>query len=382
MVTNGHGEVAIADRIARELRALLPDAELDHLALVGDAPSETMRDVGPRRAMPSGGLIAMGNLRNIAHDVRAGLLRLSYAQYGFLRRVRGAYDVVIAIGDVYALAMARFVRARTVFVGTAKSVMVAPYGSFERRLLRKAAACFVRDDATADSLRERGVNVEPAANVIGDLLGTPDGSDAADAVVGFAPALALFPGSRESAYGDASFLLDVTCELAATHPGLGAVLSIAHGLDVERFRAVARRGGRDVATTKDESIPFIVKLDGREIVRAWRGPIGPLLAHVTLVLGQAGTANEAAAAAGVPVIAFEQDRDRKARWYRRRQRGLLGDAMTVLPGDLGSASAGVRDILADPARRNRMSEVGRERMGTPGAAARIAKRIASLVANE
>ena len=48
-----------------------------------------MHEVGPRRAMPSGGLIAMGNVRNIARDLRSGLLALTLAQRAFLARARG-----------------------------------------------------------------------------------------------------------------------------------------------------------------------------------------------------------------------------------------------------------------------------------------------------
>jgi uncharacterized protein (TIGR03492 family) len=377
-VTNGHGETAIADRIGLELRTIAPGARLDHLALVADQGADPMREVGPRRAMPSGGLIAMGNTRNLAQDLRAGLLRLTLAQAGFLRRARGAYAVAVAVGDVYALAMTLLARARTVFVGSAKSVAVAPYGAFERRILARATACFVRDDDTARALRRRGLDVD-VANAIVDLVAMPDDSAVESAVAGFAPALALFPGSRESAYGDAGFLLDVTSELALQRPGLGAALSVARGLDADRFAADAQRAGWRVRTTAHESVPFVLSRDGREIVRAWRGTLGPLLPRVALVLGQAGTANEAAAAAGVPVIAFERDRDRKARWYRERQRGLLGEALAVFPGRLNEAVAGVRAILEDAARRSRMGEIGRARMGEAGGARRIAQRIASLL---
>jgi uncharacterized protein (TIGR03492 family) len=214
--------------------------------------------------------------------------------------------------------------------------------------------------------------------VIVDLLATSDDERVNRAVAGFAPALALFPGSRESAYQDAAFLVDVTCELAAGAPALGSALSIARGLDAARFAESIRKHGREVRVTRDPSIPFIVSSGGREVVRAWRGEIGPLLARAALLLGQAGTANEAAAAAGVPVIAFEQDRDRKARWYRQRQRGLLGGAMAVLPGDVVQAAGGVREILADETRRQAMSEAGRARMGAPGGAGRIAECIAAL----
>lgn len=380
-VSNGHGEASVAERIAGELSALAPEFELDHLALVGDGSSEAMNDVGPARAMPSGGLIAMGNVRNIVTDLRSGLLGLTLAQFRFLRSARRRYDVTAAIGDTYALMMSSIAGAPVVFVGTAKSVRVAPYGPFEEQLLRRTAACFVRDDATARRLTEHGLRVEPAANVIVDLYAGTDDPRAQRAVDGFSPAIALFPGSRAGAYADAEFLLRVTREVARARPSLGAVLSLARGLDAGEFAAAAQRAGWTVSREPgDAAIPFALTLDGRERVRAWRGPLGPVLDRVALVLGQAGTANEAAAAAGVPVAAFENARGRKALWYRRRQHGLLGDALAVLPATLGPAAAGVRGLLDDPARRARMGEAGRTRMGPPGGARRIAERIAAIAA--
>lgn len=378
-VTNGHGEAAIADRIASELRVLTPDARIDHLALVGEGPGGAMRDVGPRRVMPSGGLVAMGNVRNLVRDVRAGLVPLTWAQLSFLRSVRGRYDAAVAVGDVYALAMTRLARAPTVFVGSAKSVNVAPYGPVEERWLARASACFVRDEATASALRRHGLRAE-VANAIVDLFKTDDDPNAARAVEGFEPALALFPGSRQEAYDDARFLLGLTRDLAVRRPGLGGVLSIAPGLDADRFAEDARRDGWRVRVADDDLLPFVLGSDSRDIVRAWRGTLGPLLARVALVLGQAGTANEAAAAAGVPVVAFEREHDRTARWYRRRQRGLLGDALEVFGGNRNDAVAGIEALLDDQHRRERMAEAGRARMGDAGGARQIAQRIAALLA--
>lgn len=377
-VTNGHGEAAIAQRIGAELHTLLPDARLDHLALVGDRFESTMRDVGPRRAMPSGGLIAMGNARNLTRDLRAGLLRLTWSQAAFLRAARGEYDAAVAVGDVYALVMTLLARAPAVFVGSAKSVDVAPYGAFEERVLSRAKLRFVRDEATASALRAHGVEAD-AANAIVDLFVSPDDPRIEAAVDGFAPALALFPGSRDSAYADAGFLLDVVGKLAESRERIGAVLSIAPGLDSARFAADARHAGWEVAPAPHPGIPFTLSRAGRAIVRGWQGPLGPLLARVALVLGQAGTANEAAAAAALPVVAFEREADRRSSWYRRRQRGLLGEALSVLPARLDDAARGVGEILDDPVRRVRMGATGRSRMGTPGASRRIAERIAEML---
>lgn len=378
-VSNGNGEAAIADRIAEEIRAIDPSLQLDHLALVGVGRSQFMREVGPQRQMPSGGLIAMGNVGNIARDVAGGLLGLTLAQRRFLVRSRGVYARTIAVGDVFALLMALAAHAPTTYVGTAKSVNVAPYGRMEERVLRRADSIFVRDRATAELLRSHGVRADAPGNAIVDLFASADDPLADRAAEAFAPALAVFPGSRENAYEEAPFLARVVRGCARTHPKLGGIFSVAPQLDPRRFIDVFERDGWQVERHTDGPIPFSLRDGERTLVRAWRGSIGPLLSRVQLVVGQAGTANEAAAAAGVPVVAFELGKDRKTAWYRMRQHGLLGDALAVLPGDPDAAVSGVNALLDDAARRVRMAHVGRERMGAAGGSRAIAAAIVELV---
>lgn len=375
-VTNGHGEIAIAARLALELQALGP-IPCDHLALVGDFryPS-TMRDVGPRRSMPSGGVLAMGNVRNIVRDLRAGLLVHTLAQLRFLHGIRGSYTLAVAVGDVFALLMAMRAQARTtVFVGTAKSVHVAPYGPLEERIIAKAGAVFVRDLPTAQQLAAHGISAATAANAIVDLYA----GDGAALDVPFEPLLAIFPGSREGAYDDAPFLAEVAAGVAQRDAGAGAVLSIAPGIDVERMCALFEADGWEIARGTQTNQPFSLLRNGTEIVRAWQGPLGAMLRRATLVLGQAGTANEAAAAMGIPIVAFARSGETRAPWYRMRQIGLLGEAMIVAPRDAQAAVAQVCALLHDPARRAEMGRVGRQRMGPPGGAAQIAGTLAQLV---
>jgi uncharacterized protein (TIGR03492 family) len=305
--------------------------------------------------MPSGGLVAMGNLRALAADVRAGFLGLFGRQLAFLGAAGARYAAIVAVGDVYALVLARVARRPTVFVGTAKSVYVAPYGPLERRLLRTARRVFVRDPATAAFLRARGVAAEAPGNVIVDLL-------AGDARVdwhGAAERIALLPGSRARAYDDAVRLAGIARLVARRVPGSAAVLSIAPGLNAAGFAPA---------------------LAGEPPIAAWHDDLGALLADATIALGQAGTANEAAAACGVPVVACEFDGARKSAWYRMRQARLLGEALVVVPGDAQRAADAIVALLADRGRRARMARVGRERMGVRGGAAAIARAIATTAA--
>lgn len=355
-VTNGHGEASIAKRIAADLRPLGTVAT-DHLALVGaDHGDADFRDVGPQATLPSGGLVAMGNVRAFLADVRAGFLRLFGRQATFLARSGSHYAAVVAVGDVYALLLARLARRPTIFVGTAKSVYVAPYGPGERCVLRTARLVFVRDGATAAYLRDRGVAAEAPGNVIVDLLTT----DARVDWHGATERIALLPGSRGRAYEDAVRLADVVRRVARRVPAAAAIMSIAPGLDPGRFAPV---------------------LAGEPLIDAWRNDLGALLRDATLALGQAGTANEAAAACGVPVVAFEFDGQRKSAWYRMRQARLLGEALAIVPGEPERAADAIVDLLADAPRRARMADVGRARMGARGGASAIAEAVAGLVAD-
>jgi tetraacyldisaccharide 4'-kinase len=353
-VSNGHGEASIAARIAREVRVLAPLAT-EHLALVGERFAEPdFPDVGPQRAMPSGGLVAMGNVRAFARDLGAGWLGLFASQLRFLSSVRGRYAAVVAVGDAYAAALVRRTGLRWVFVGTAKSEYVAPYAPIERRIVSRAARIFVRDAATAEALRRRGLRAEAPGNVIVDLL-------AEERRYGWPSAvrIALLPGSRERAYADAEQIAVIAERVAARVPGTSAVISIAPSLDPARFAPLLAR---------------------HPTLGVWTAGIGGILAEATLAIGQAGTANEAAAASGVPVVALELSGDRRRGWYRMRQERLLADAMLVAPGDPAAASEAIVALLNDPARLARMGAAGRERMGPAGGAAAIARAIVDLTA--
>ncbi|HEX3549433.1 MAG TPA: hypothetical protein VHT53_03620, partial [Candidatus Elarobacter sp.] len=293
--------------------------------------------------------------RAFVRDLRAGFAGLVVRQASFLRAVarERQYAAVVAVGDAYACALAAIARAPLAYVGTAKSVYVAPYGPGERRMLRLARRVFVRDAATAHALRARGVQAEAPGNVIVDLL-------AAGARIDWqAPLrLALLPGSRERAYADALRIADVVAALRARGLRPDAVLSVAPNLDERRFAPALERGA----------------------LRAWTGPLGALLRGATLVIGQSGTANEAAAAEGLPIVALELHDAPRDAWYRKRQVDLLGEALLVVPGDPEAAADAIAALLADDVRRAHMGAVGRDRMGGPGGARAIALAVAELAA--
>lgn len=347
-VTNGHGEIAIAGRVAADVRRI-DGAATDHLALVGTASGDdAFRAVGPQRNMPSGGLVAMGNVRAFLRDVAAGFVPFWFAGRLFLQRARTTYAVVVAVGDVYCLLMALGARTPTIFVGTAKSAYVAAYGAFERRVLRRARRVFVRDALTAQILRGHGVAAE-SANVIADLAQADERFPWQSAT-----RIVVLPGSRQTAYANAARIGAALAHVRAVRD-VEIAVSIAPGIDATRMLEALRTPARP-----------------------WSGELGGLFSGTTLAVGQAGTANEAAAAAGVPVVALANADGEPEDWYRMRQRKLLDGALAIVSSDPQRAAGELIELLDDAPRREAMATIGRQRMGEPGASAAIARTIVEV----
>jgi uncharacterized protein (TIGR03492 family) len=279
-----------------------------------------------------------------------------------------SYGAVVAVGDAYGLWMARAARLPAYFVGTAKSVYVAKYGPFERRILSSARRVFVRDKPTAEALRAGGVAAEAPGNVIVDLAYEARGYRWKGRA-----GIAILPGSRAGAYDAALRLCAVLARAAGDGPQ-EAALSLAPGIDAEKMARSLTGADWTIESGSGAGAdtPWIARRSGTEVA-AWRGEFGALLDGAVLALGQAGTANEAAAARGVPVAALAEPQGED--WYRMRQRRLLGDALAILPAPEAEAAEALRTLLHDPERLAAMSRTGLQRMGPPGGAAAIAAEV-------
>lgn len=399
--------------------------------------------VSPPAELPSGGFLRLGPA-NLWRDVRGGILRVAAAQVRALRELRRRGDVTlaVAVGDVVPLALAgRFLRCPVVFLPTAKSDYIAPHLGIEVRLMRRfCQKVFARDELTAENLRRRGVPAEFAGNPMMDVIagaggdaGDDAGADgtagavadgttdvaadvAADGVAGPA-VVALLPGSRSDAELNLQDLSLVAAALVALAPRKvwRFVVPLAAGFDLaEAGRAVERAGWNFVpvqgfahglvarATLHPLPVAATTALaslggpgtDGHAAgaqaeaaagdprVDFWRGRFASCLRAAGVVVGLAGTANEQAAGMGRPVVAFPGRGVQFTRKFLDTQKRLLGEALLpVIPDPLAVASE-VLALLGDPARRRRMAEAGRSRMGPPGGTGRVAEYLARAAHRE
>ncbi len=375
LVSNGYGEAAIAGYLGRAIAKQDADARLEHFPLVGRVRADAwLHPVGPQQDMPSGGLVANVNLKNLSADLRGGLLRLSIRQARFLRAQRQR-SAIIAVGDIFCLAMSLLAGRPTLFVATAKSDYVTPHSAIERWIARKAALTFARDEPTALSLRAKGIRAQYAGNVMMDGVRSGCVELQADPQ---AARFGVLPGSRADAPRVAAAmlgrLLSITELLRPRGRSVQAFMSVAPSVDALALIGALRSLGFAMPDPSgDEGIVARATHGSLEVVLV-RGAFGDVLAASQIVLGQAGTANEQAAGAGRPVVAALEpgENPKKMLWYRMRQKRLLGDALLVLPSDKDEFAQGVVQLIEDPRRLSLMGEQGRRRMGGPGGAVAVA----------
>ncbi len=186
VLSNGHGEDVIAARILQALLQQPYPPDIFALPLVGEGHAYQKLNIpliGTVRTMPSGGFVYMDG-RQLARDVRGGLLQLTWSQIQAVRRwVRSQkklnnQNAVLAVGDIVPLLFAYISGAKYAFVGTAKSeyyvrdeVGILPrtskaarwenfsgsiYHPWERWLMsrRRCKAVFPRDGLTAKILNQ------------------------------------------------------------------------------------------------------------------------------------------------------------------------------------------------------------------------------------
>ncbi|MBS2038706.1 hypothetical protein JST97_27240 [bacterium] len=356
VLSNGAGEDAIAASILEHLPAEL---EITVFPLIGAGSAYARRwpQMGEAGAPPSQGL-SNQSWRLWLEDFRHGLAGRVLRQWKQLRQQRAC--TALAVGDLVPCALAALAGMRTIyFVGTAKSVYHHAYSWPERFLLKRwVKKALVRDQPTADFLTLHGLSAAYLGNAMMDET-VPLGLD-----LGFERALALFPGSRAQAPQELPRQLRIWQRLQADFPCPAAV-AVAPGMDLQSLVPASsslRLTGeeRGVVGWLDEKVALV------------QGALGDLLARSWLALGQAGTAHEQAAGAGVPVVSLHPTPNGPLGWYRGRQQGLLGDALLVVSEDEAQAAKALARLATDPVERERRAAIGRERMGLPGGAARMA----------
>ncbi|MEC4805445.1 MAG: lipid-A-disaccharide synthase-related protein [Jaaginema sp. PMC 1079.18] len=407
-ISNGHGEDAIAIRILEQLQILCPTLEIAALPLVGEGQAYRSLEipiVGQVKTMPSGGFIYMDS-KQLLGDVKGGLLRLTWEQYKAVKhwaKTAPKDSIILAVGDFVPLLFAWLSGLPYAFVGTAKSEYylrnemgwLSPqakregwagsvYYPWERWLMRhkRCKGVFPRDSLTAKTLQRWCNNIFDLGNPMMDGLEAPPrfhpGKDEEDRLL----TILLLPGSRSpEAYQNWQVLLAAVHTITRQYSRREILFfaAIAPSLDLEPLsQALIAENWQ-----KQENNPI---LDDPE-ASTWQRD------HATLVLSQqayhqclhqsdfaiamAGTATEQFVGLGKPAIAIPGDGPQYTYAFAEAQSRLLGPSL-ILAQTPQKAAQSLEKLLRDPDRLQLIAENGRQRLGEPGAAHRIAKTLQNL----
>ena len=314
-ITNGHAEDLVADQIIKQLPA--SEYKTDKLSLVDTK-------------LPSGGF-SFRNFKYLIQDIAAGLFGNTIKHLKFLKKHKGKYNLVIAIGDIVPIIAALNTKCPFIFVGVNKSSYYKSFGSsytpWEKLLLKRyAKKVYVRDKATAHELKFAEYVGNPLMDLSGEMTNDPPKAD--KTIIGF------LPGTRK----DAKVNLEDFDKIAE---------------EIVKMKEPEIELKFVTATTEKDVPAFIENLS-----------FDSLLSQADLVIGLSGTGNEQVAGAGIPVISFYGRGAQYNKGFAKAQKQLLGKALSLIKdNDPILVAAEVWELIRHPYKREVMSKVGQERMG-------------------
>ncbi|MEA5564631.1 lipid-A-disaccharide synthase-related protein [Anabaena sp. UHCC 0399] len=416
VLSNGHGEDVIAVRILQELLQQSNPPDIFALPLVGEGRAYQQLDIpliGSVRTMPSGGFIYMDG-RQLARDVKGGLVQLTWSQIQAMRRwVRsqkklGNKNAILAVGDIVPLLFAFMSGAKYAFIGTAKSEYYVRdevgilarkskaakwenfsgsiYHPWERWLMsrRRCRAVFPRDGLTTQILNQWQIPAFDVGNPMMDGLEARFNTQQQE--IARPLGITLLPGSRApEAYKNWEIIMVAVSALMGSFqeqnsfiPSSSHVVflgAIAPHLDLSRLAQTVQSQGWRTSTGSPLPLPddtALIFQQRNAYIILTQQAYNECLHWGDVAIAMAGTATEQFIGLGKPAIAIPGEGPQYNPGFAEAQSRLLGLSLILVP-EPGQVAQEVRSLFTYPDRLHIIAENGRRRMGKPGAAARIAE---------
>ncbi|MBD2460407.1 hypothetical protein H6G89_05060 [Oscillatoria sp. FACHB-1407] len=406
-LSNGHGEDAIALRILQHLQQHPSQPEIAALPLVGEGHAYRDHGIaiaGQVKRMPSGGFVYMDS-RQLVRDLRGGLLQLTFKQLRVVKTWARQGGVILAVGDVVPLLFAWWSGAPYAFVGTARSEYylrdeagLLPRSSwFADRLERwsdsvfhpvdrwlmsrkRCRAVFPRDGLTAEYLRRRGINAFDLGNPMMDGLEPTKTLLGGRRVSSETLTIALLPGSRPpEAYENWQVIMQAIAAIVAAFPNKPVLFlgAIAPGLDLAPLQQTLQTQGWQLTATSTANQTYTLHPGlraPRPQMILTQTAFADCLHQADFAIAMAGTATEQFVGLGKPAIIIPGQGPQFTPAFAEAQTRLLG-ASVILVKQPAQAATVLQSLLKDPDRLQLIAENGHRRMGTAGAAQRIAGKL-------
>ncbi|MEO0842231.1 MAG: lipid-A-disaccharide synthase-related protein [Cyanobacteria bacterium J06643_5] len=426
VLSNGHGEDVIAVRILKELQQQNSAPEIFALPLVGEGRAYKNLDIpviGSVRSMPSGGFIYQ-DAKQLAGDVRSGLLKLTLNQFKAIRRwvkiqkKSGYSPKILAVGDIVPLLFAWLSGSEYAFVGTAKSEYYlrdeagwlkrntqaakwegwssSVYLPWERWLMsrNRCKAVFPRDSLTTEILNQWRIPAFDLGNPMMDGLNPSFPlqnfytNDTRKQEIERPLRITLLPGSRTpEAYKNWEKITIAVSKLISTFSNqdfvghtsgnLVFLAAIAPGLDCDILAKTLKNQGWNIVSNQESPINIpdnqaltFKRKNGYMIFT--QSAYNDCLHLGDIAIAMAGTATEQFVGLGKPAFIIPGEGPQFTPLFAEAQTRLLGSSV-ILVQEPTDVAAEIQTLFSDPDKLHTIANNGRRRMGKPGAAKRIAE---------
>jgi uncharacterized protein (TIGR03492 family) len=411
-ISNGHGEDAIALPVLQELRKLAPSAEIVTLPIVGVGKAYSSNDfaiAGHVQTLPSGGFLNTDH-RQLVRDLRGGLAGLTIDQIRTARNWAKSGGKILAVGDIVPLVFAWLSGADYAFIGTAKSeyyirdnqgqILASQrnsievktgsyYFPWERWLLsrNRCKAVCPRDKLTAEMLQQYQIPAFDLGNPMTDGVATDPNlpifyqRQSAQQELARPLIVTLLPGSRPpEAYANWTQILiavnslisvfkqqEIVC-LAAITPTLDLNI-LQRNLDELGWTQIVNPGSNLTKLIPDPSAIYYQQENATIVITTQAYP--QCIQQGDCAIAMAGTATEQFIGLGKPAFTIPGSGPQFTSAFAQAQTRLLGESV-ILVAQAQDVGVEMQRLLGQPDRLQSIARNGLLRMGTPGAAKRIA----------
>jgi uncharacterized protein (TIGR03492 family) len=426
VLSNGHGEDIIASQILQELRNHDLPPQISVLPLVGEGRAYQKFDIdfiGPVQPMPSGGFLYMDS-KQLVRDVKGGLVQLTLKQIQAMKQwvkeqnASGKKSAVLGVGDIVPLLFAFASGTNYGFIGTAKSEYYVRsevgllkrtnkgaywenfsgsiYHPWERWLMtrQRCKAVFPRDSLTAEILQTMGVRAFDLGNPMMDGLEPSFPThrsysiDAEHKEIIRPLVVTLLPGSRApEAYANwerittgVSSLIEIMLKKdSPTHTSRKLVFLGAIYKSLDSNVLISTLTSQGWRQTSLEELPFkffdtnaLTFKQKKAYLVLTQNAYNDCLHMGDIAIATAGTATEQFIGLGKPAFIIPGNGPQFTFGFAEAQSRLLGDSV-ILVEQAANIGQEVQKLLANPDKLHLIAKNGLRRMGSAGAAQRIAQ---------
>jgi len=371
-VSNCFGEDRVASLIAKEFKFLCKQHKksirIYGATLMGNGREYTVNNIELvyHSPLPPSGGFPTKSIKGFFADLISGSFFNILKFVKALKKLYNEIDTIFVVGDIFLLFLSKLAlkNKKFFFFALAKSDYFMPHYLIEKWFLKtNNIDVLTRDELTAKNFQSDGIKAYYFGNPMMDNLfskGLNVEIPEDKRVIG------ILPGSRFEAYGNFKKILFLIDKIERND--LFYIAALPHTLDVRKIIDISLKSGFSVS---QKGYITRLKKDLKEVLLLYDSFV-EVINLSEIIIGLAGTANEQAAGLGKPVITFKGCGPQSTEVRLKEQEKLLGGASKYIKNFPYGVIREIEFLLDNSDEVELRGRIGKERMGGPGGAKKIA----------